>query len=414
MRRAKDGTLVYIDSSCKLVCDADGQPDYILWSKKDVTGLKVLRDAKLVEARYDGILESMPDAIIMANAVGRIVLATRQAETLFGYARGALRGMPLEALMPARFRDAHRAHRGAYGAQPLARPMGSGRDLYGLRSDGTEFPVEISLSPITTDEGTLVMSAIRDISGRKQIELALQEKNVELAMAVAAKDRFLNGMSHELRTPLNAIIGFTGTMLMKLPGPINDEQNKQLRMVQSSARQLLSQINDLLDLTKIESGRVALEWTQLQCRQVIDEVLSLFRQQAGQKGLTLALADPAPDLTVLSDRQALQQILMNLMQNAIQLADSGTVLVRLATATVGARACVTISIGDRAGAGAQQPGSVLQARAPLDNDAMRQFEGAGVGLHLSQKLAALLGGEILFDSEYGAGSIFTLALPLES
>jgi PAS domain S-box-containing protein len=414
MRRAKDGTLVYIDSSCKLVRDEGGRPLYILWSKKDVTALKVLRDAKLVEARYDGILESMPDAIVMANASGRIVLANGQAETLFGYARGALRGMSLEALMPARFRHAHIAHRGGFAAKPLVRAMGSGRDLYGLRSDGVEFPVEISLSPVETEEGVLVMSAIRDIGERKQIERALQEKNVELAKAVAAKDRFLGGMSHELRTPLNAIIGFTGTMLMKLPGPINDEQGKQLRMVQSSARQLLSLINDLLELTRIESGKVALELAPLPCGQLIDKVLASFRPQARSKGLALEFVGPPGGLTVSSDRRALQQILMNLVHNAIKFTNSGKVLVRLATAVVGVRRCVTISVSDTGiGIDAGQRESLFQAFSQLDAGAIRQFEGTGLGLHLSRKLAALLRGEILFDSEYGVGSVFTLALPME-
>jgi PAS domain S-box-containing protein len=413
MRQAKDGTLVYIDSSSKLVRDAEGQPAYILWSKKDVTALKVLRDAKLVEARYDGILDSMPDAIIMANAAGRIVLANSQAEQLFAYAHGALRGMLLEQLMPARLRHAHIAHRTGFMAQPLVRPMGSGRDLYGLRSDGAEFPVEISLSPIDSEEGTLVMSAIRDISERKHFERTLQENNVELAKAVAAKDRFLTGMSHELRTPLNAIIGFTGTMLMKLPGPINDEQNKQLRMVQSSARHLLSLINDLLELTRIESGKVELDVQPLSCRAVIDEVLISFKPQARSKGLALefeSMHEPA----VSSDRHAVQQILMNLVHNAIKFTNSGTVLVRLATALVGQRACATISVSDTGiGIGAEQRDGLFQAFTQLDPSALRQFEGSGLGLHLSRKLAALLKGEIYFDSEYGVGSVFTLALPLE-
>jgi PAS domain S-box-containing protein len=414
MRQARDGTLVYIDSSSKLVRDADGLPEYILWSKKDVTALKVLRDAKLVEARYDGILDSMPDAIIMANAAGRIVLANRQAERLFGYAHGALRGKVLEQLMPARFRGVHMAHRAGFAAQPLVRPMGNGRDLYGLRSDGAEFPVEISLSPIQTEEGTLVMSAIRDISERKQFEQALQEKNVELAKAVAAKDRFLTGMSHELRTPLNAIIGFTGTMLMKLPGPINDEQNKQLRMVQSSARHLLSLINDLLDLTRIESGKVELDVAPLPCRALIDEVLTSFKLQARSKGLALEFEPSAEEFTVSSDRRAVQQILMNLVHNAIKFTNNGTVLVRLAKSMVGARSCATISVSDTGiGIGAEQRDGLFQAFSQLDATALRQFEGTGLGLHLSRKLALLLQGEILFDSEYGVGSVFTLALPLE-
>ena len=414
VRRAKDGALVHIDSTSKLLRDAAGAPEYILWSKKDVTTLKVLRDAKLVEARFHGILESMPDAIIVANASGRVVLATRQAEALFGYERGALRGVVLEMLMPARFRHAHTAHRHDYGAGPALRPMGSGRDLYGLRSDGTEFPVEISLSPIETEEGTLIMSAIRDVGERKRIELALQEKNVELAKAVAAKDRFLGGMSHELRTPLNAIIGFTGTMLMKLPGPINSEQTKQLRMVQSSARHLLSLVNDLLDLTRIESGKIELDLVPLPCRPVIDEVLALLRTQARNKGLALTLADCEQEVTVKADRGALQQILVNLVDNAIKFTDSGAVLVRLEKATVDGRERAAISISDSecnadAGQGGRQ-----RAVSRLQAGSMLPFEGTGLGLHLSQKLATLLHGEILFDSEYGVGSIFTLTLPLGS
>ncbi|HEX5344590.1 MAG TPA: PAS domain S-box protein [Duganella sp.] len=414
IRCAKDGTLVYIDSSSKLVRANADHPDVILWSKKDVTALQVLRDAKLVEARYDGILESMPDAIVVANAAGRVVLANRQAEDLFGYAHGALRGMVLEHLMPARFRSAHVAHRCGFAAQPQVRPMGSGRDLYGLRSDGTEFPVEISLSPVDTEEGQVVMSAIRDISERKHFEQALQEKNIELAKAVAAKDKFLTGMSHELRTPLNAIIGFTGTMLMKLPGPINDEQNKQLRMVQSSARQLLSLINDLLDLTRIESGKVELEVAPLPCRALIDEVLNSFKPQARSKGLALEFEAGGDEVTVASDRRAVQQILTNLVHNAIKFTNHGRVLVRLARAVVGTRACATISVSDTGiGIGSEQRDSLFQAFSQLDAAALRQFEGTGLGLHLSRKLASLLHGEILFDSEYGVGSVFTLALPLE-
>lgn len=414
MRQAKDGALVYVDSSSKLVRDGAGQPEHILWSKKDVTALKVLRDAKLVEARFDGLLESMPDAILLANSGGRVVLANRQAHTLFGYPQGAMRGLPLEQLMPQRFRVPHLQHRSEYMKQPQVRPMGSGRDLYGLRSDGMEFPVEISLSPIVTEEGTLIMSAIRDNTERKRIERTLQEQNSELARASAAKDRFLAGMSHELRTPLNAIIGFTGTMLMKLPGPINEEQEKHLRTVQSSARHLLSLINDLLDLTKIEAGKLELELAPLQCRQLIDEVLLLFRPQARQKGLELEFVGPDADLTVMADRRALQQILMNLVHNAIKFTEHGKVQVNLDTAQVSERDCVTISISDTGiGIEAEDRGALFQAFSQLDAGKVRQFEGTGLGLHLSQRLAVLLQGQILFNSEYGVGSTFTLALPKE-
>lgn len=408
LRQAKDGTLVYIDSTSKLLRDAGGQPEYILWTKKDVTALKVLRDAKLAEARFHGILGSMPDAIVVANATGRIVLANEQAETLFGYGAGALRGLELEALMPARLRAGHRTQRNGYAAHPTVRPMGSGRDLYGLRSDGVEFPVEISLSPVSTEEGMLVISAIRDTSERKQAELALQEKNVELAKASAAKDRFLGAMSHELRTPLNAIIGFTGTMLMKLPGPINAEQSKQLRMVQSSARHLLSLINDLLDLTRIETGKVELDLAPVPCRQALDEVLGLLETPARHRGVVFEVRDEVDALVVRTDRHALQQILLHLVEMAMRACDSGKLVVQLAVATVSSRQCVTFSIGETA-----VQATPLLAQSPFDAATMAQFDGAGPGLHLSQKLAALLHGEILFDSAYGTGSVVTLALPLE-
>src|SRR5471030_2352605 len=409
MRRAKDGALVYIDSSSKAIVAADGSVDYILWRKKDVTQLKVLRDAKQVEARFGGLLDSTPDAIIMANASGRVVLANSQAEALFGYARGELRGLALESLMPERMRRDHVDHRSRYFSAPQSRPMGSGRELFGLRRDGGEFPVEISLSPIATEEGTLIMSAIRDISERKRLEHTLHERNLELAAANAAMDRFLAGMSHELRTPLNAIIGFTGTLLMKLPGPLNREQDKQLHTIQGSARHLLSMINDLLDLTRIEAGKTELDWQPVQLRQAVDEVLQLLKPQARQKKLALEFRCTPHDIAIISDRRALQQILLNLLNNAIKFTERGEVAVRLSTARLDDQECVTISISDTGvGIMEERQHLLFQAFSQVDSGPTRQFEGTGLGLHLCQKLAALLGGQILFDSQYGVGSIFKI------
>jgi signal transduction histidine kinase len=171
-------------------------------------------------------------------------------------------------------------------------------------------------------------------------------------------------------------------------------------------------INDLLDLTRIDTGKVQLDIVAVECRALVDEVLALLAPQAHAKkpaGLAFDVIAP-PDLpSVRTDRRALQHILMNLVGNAIRFADQGPLQVRLAPATVGTRPCLTISIGDTAAGAAP-----LQAVSQLDTSAMQQFEGAGLSLHLSQKLAALLHGEILFDSAYGVGSVLTLALPLET
>jgi PAS domain S-box-containing protein len=363
------------------------------------------------ERTFRDFLESAPDAMVIVDNAGRVVMVNRQTEKLFGYRREELIHQLVDMLVPDRLRTRHVAHRNGFFSEPRTRPMGMGLELFGRRKDGSEFPVEISLSPISTEQGTLVSSAIRDITERKSFEQTLQEKNLELETANMAKDRFLTGMSHELRTPLNAIIGFTGTLLMKLPGPLTAEQERQLGIVQSSARHLLSLINEVLDIAKIESGKVEVRLEPVVVEDVVNEAVTSLRSIAEQKGLALRFAGNSEKIVLKTDRRALHQITINLVNNAIKYTADGSVRIELARSQHNGPSVDLRVIDTGVGIKPEDQLRIFQRFEQLDHTAARHEEGAGLGLYICQRLAELLGGRLEVESEFGKGSTFTLQLP---
>jgi len=241
-------------------------------------------------------------------------------------------------------------------------------------------------------------------------EIAL--KNLELAEASRMKSDFIANMSHELRTPLNAIIGFTGALLMKLPGPLTPDQDKQLTTIRASARHLLSLINDILDVAKIEAGKLTLSIEPVPCHELIAEVAETLRPLAQQKGLTLDVDIGAAPVMIDTDRRALTQILINLLNNAIKFTETGSVRLALHQRDHDGVPVTEMSVSD-SGAGIRQEdqAKLFQAFSQLDSTSTRHVEGAGLGLYLCQNLAHALGGTLSFQSDYGSGSTFTLAMP---
>ena len=390
--------------------DAAGSPQGILAGARDITAQKQL-EQQLRDSQFytRSLIESNIDALMTTDQLGVITDVNQQMESLTGHSRNELIGTPVKSY----FTDPERVEAGI--KLVLEQGRVSNYELTGRSKDGRETVVGYNAATFYDQAGRLegVFAAARDITERKRFEETLQEKNVELKNANLSKDRFLASMSHELRTPLNAIIGFTGTLLMKLAGPLTVGQDKQLTTVESSAIHLLSLINDLLDLAKIESGKVEVNFEPVVGQSVVSEAVDSLRSLAERKGLRLEMVAPEREIVMLTDRRALSQILLNLANNAIKYTETGFVRVELSQRLNNGHSATFLEITDSGlGIRAEDQPKLFEAFQQVDTSSTRRFEGAGLGLYLSRKLAGLLGAELSFTSEFGKGSRFTLALPV--
>lgn len=547
------------------------------------------------EKKFRDLIDSAPDAILMVDQKNRIRLVNKQVEIMFGYTQYEILGQPHDMLLPKPIQDKHAHHQADYFSGPRVRPMGTGDDhLVGIRKNGDEFPVEIGLSPLETEDGVQAVCIVRDVTERKKNEKALQKKATELdaiyrlgkkvgaslsidqvitsamdgithavqpdftmiylkegdrlipqfihadvpeshkdkgplhrvgeclcglaalestpvysknihtdhrctwveckeagvhsftalpligkegligilsmasysardfslqgeyleilagqvalaienalfyqrilnqaaeleqtvkkrtAQLLEAKDRaesadrlksaFLASMSHELRTPLNSIIGFTGALKMGISGKLNEEQEKQLEMVQNSADHLLNLINDVLDISKIEAGQLELNLTEFNYGNVLKKISAMISPFAEQKKLELLFDTSTEMPSILNDQRRVEQILINLVNNAVKFTEEGSVRIH---STVKEGELVTSVIDTGIGIASADIPHIFKAFRQAERGLAKRYEGTGLGLSICEKLADMLEGKLEVESPgIGKGSVFTFTLPL--
>ena len=371
------------------------------------------------ESRYRALLESAPDAMIVANHAGEIALVNARTEAMFGYARDELVGRQIEMLIPEPFQKGHEALRNAFVASAATRQMGSGRDLLALRKDGSVVPVDVGLSPLQIEEGMLISAAVRDITERQRAEQdlrqtrdAAQQAAREAEDANRSKSVFLANVSHEIRTPMNAILGFADILDQEIRDP---RQKEYLASIQNSGRSLIGLLTDILDLSRAHSGGLDLEEAPTATKQLFVDLETAFRIRARQQGLAFEVdLDHNLPGAVVVDEKKLRRILDNLLDNAVKFTTSGGVRVSVRATPCGTtpRAVdLCVDVEDTGpGIPPDQIDAVFQAFTQKKGQSINEFGGTGVGLALARAFVAEMKGEIQAESQVGVGSTFRVTL----
>jgi PAS domain S-box-containing protein len=423
----KDGSNVAISLTISPIRDSSGAISGISKIARDITehNQLVAREAltraeMLAERRFRELIENAPDAILQVDPKGIIVIANCTAETMFGYSREELMGLGVDALVPDAARSKHAARREAFAASGVTRPMGFGLSLYARRKDGSEFPVEISLSPVHTTTGTNVTAVIRDITERMRVEqqvhslqqsytAELEVRHKEAERLNQLKSEFIASVSHELRTPLHTIIGFAELLGEEGGGALNEKQKRFVKHIQADSEHLLGLINDVLDLSRIEAGGLTLRTEALLLQTEIAEAVNAIRSHASSKPVTVR-ANRIPDVSVLADPLRLRQILYNLLSNGVKFTAAGG---EVAVSAIVDGDAVRIAVSDTGvGIPEEESRRIFDKFYQVGNTTAGVRQGTGLGLTICKQLVELQGGKIWVESEPGKGSHFYFTLPV--
>jgi PAS domain S-box-containing protein len=356
-----------------------------------------LAAAKFADEKFRLAVDACPCGMVMTDSHGTIVLANIEAERLFGHGRDELIGRAIAALVPERLRGEHARERARFVRQPETCRLGETRNLFGLRRDGTEFPVEVRLNPVHTRDGLLVLSVIVDVSERVRMD--------------RLKDEFVSTVSHELRTPLTSISGSLGLLVGGVAGALPERAVRLISIAQSNSQRLVRLINDILDIEKIESGEIVFNFKRLDARAVVEQVIEANRGYADGFGIRckLAAAPDAPAAEIYADPDRLAQVLTNLISNAIKFSPPDAEV--LVTIEPNADA-VRFSVRDYGpGIPAEFKPRVFEKFAQADATDARQKGGTGLGLSIVKQIVARLGGRVGFDDAPGGGTIFHVDVP---
>jgi len=348
-----------------------------------------------MEGRYRGLLEAAPDAMVVVNQSGEIVLLNLQAEKQFGYRRDELIGQKVKNIIPVGFAERLIADGLRSAEDALAQQIGTGIELAGRRKDGSEFPIEIMLSPLESAEGILVTAAIRDISVRKHME--------------RLKDEFVSTVSHELRTPLTSISGSLALLAGQWAGKLPESAARLLAIAHTNSQRLVRLINDILDIEKIEFGNVVFNLSRVDVRALVEQTIEGSRGFAETYGVRIRLDDKSADGEVNADPDRLAQVISNLLSNAIKFSPPGEEVLVAVEKTGGV---VRISVRDHgSGVPADFKPRIFEKFAQADATSSRKKGGTGLGLSIVKQIIERLDGEVGFDDLPGGGTLFHVDLP---